>query len=577
MERVRPSVLQTGDVIEGRYHLLKIIGQGGMATVYLAEHVLIHRRVAVKVLHPELATDGAVVERFMNEARAAGTLGHPNIIESTDMGFAGAGVPYIVFEYLEGTSLFDEVYRLGGLRPTRALKIARQIAGALAAAHSAGIVHCDLKSDNVFLTDKDDVMDHVKVLDFGISRFQSFGRDQPRDGEPSGVVLGTPEFMAPEQLNAPDSVDARADIYALGVVLYEMLERRTPFVRDPKDPQALLRAIVADPPPAFSRADLPAALTEMIIEKLLAKEPAKRYSSMKDVESALEGFAGLLHRDSLAIRKVVTLPPPIGGYPVLGDHDLGTMPVVRSSVDLGAPAPPTDSMRVPDTAVPAPPDHKDVSRATSKDTSKDAPGVARKRLAVFVASFAVCALGSVAWLATRSSSRLQAAESSAVESSAVAPATTEIAASPQSLSFSLLPSSDPGSSVAAEPPPTAAPAEPPQTTAAAEPPATAAPADPPQTAAVAEQPKGGAVAELPQTAAPAEPLTAAPTEPPKTVPAARTPTSRPSAHPPIAKRRPPARPAQTEGETTPVENEPPTTPEAPTPVPWDEDSLLPPP
>src|SRR5438045_231664 len=139
--------LHGNDIIDGRYRVIKTVGEGGMGTVYLAEHTLIKRRVAVKVLHPELAGDGKVVERFMNEARAAGTLGHPNIVESTDMGFTGGHVPYIIFEYLEGTLLTDEIYRVGGLPVRRAVLIARQIADALRAAHAADIVHRDLKSD----------------------------------------------------------------------------------------------------------------------------------------------------------------------------------------------------------------------------------------------------------------------------------------------------------------------------------------------------------------------------------------------------------------------------------------------
>ena len=156
MGTAREVVVKTGDVIEGRYRILKVLGEGGMGTVFLAEHTLIKRRVAIKILHSELATDGDVIERFMNEARAAGTLGHPNIVESTDMGFTGTHVPYIVFEYLEGTLLTDEIYRVGGLPVRRAMKVATQIASALHAAHNAGIVHRDLKSDNIFLTDKDD-------------------------------------------------------------------------------------------------------------------------------------------------------------------------------------------------------------------------------------------------------------------------------------------------------------------------------------------------------------------------------------------------------------------------------------
>ena len=281
----REAVVKTGDVVEGRYRIIKTLGEGGMGTVFLAEHALIKRRVAIKVLHPELATDPNVIERFMNEARAAGTLGHPNIVESTDMGFTHDHVPYIVFEYLEGTLLTDEIYRVGGLPVRRAVRIAQQIASALQAAHNAGIVHRDLKSDNIFLTDKDDALDHVKVLDFGISRFLEVDDEQTR----RGMVMGTPEFMAPEQITAPDSVDRRADVYALGVILYEMLSARRPFSND-EDPRALLHRIVHTDPPPLQRPEVPHAMVEMIFHKLLAKEPAYRYQSMLDVEAALDAF-----------------------------------------------------------------------------------------------------------------------------------------------------------------------------------------------------------------------------------------------------------------------------------------------
>ena len=199
-----------------------------MGTVFLAEHVLIQRRVAIKVLHSDLARDADVVERFMNEARAAGAIGHPHIVESTDMGFTRDEVPFIVFEYLEGALLTDEIYRVRGMPPRRALRIAAQIASALHAAHTAGIIHRDLKSDNVFLTDKEDASDHVKVLDFGISRFLE-AEAGSEDSSNRHLVMGTPEFMAPEQILTPEKVDKRADIYALGVVMYEMLTARRPF------------------------------------------------------------------------------------------------------------------------------------------------------------------------------------------------------------------------------------------------------------------------------------------------------------------------------------------------------------
>ena len=280
----RDAVVRPGDVIDGRYKVIEVVGEGGMGTVYLAEHELIKRRVAVKVLRPDLAADGNVIKRFMNEARAAGTLGHPNIVESTDMGFIDRTVPYIVFEYLEGTLLTDEIARLGRLPVRRAVKITRQIASALAAAHHAGIVHRDLKSDNIFLTDRGEMMDHVKVLDFGISKFLEAGDDRTR----RGMVMGTPEFMAPEQITDPDSVDVRSDVYALGATLYEMLAGRRAFTND--DPRTLLHRIVHTDPPEIDRPDLPRGLHDLVF-KLMAKNPDDRLQDMADVDAILDLYA----------------------------------------------------------------------------------------------------------------------------------------------------------------------------------------------------------------------------------------------------------------------------------------------
>jgi serine/threonine-protein kinase len=307
--------LKAGDTVEGRYRIVKPLDQGGMGTIYLAEHVLIKRKVAIKVLRPEFATDAEVVERFMNEARAAGTLGHPNIVESTDMGFTKEGVPYIVFEFLEGTLLVDEIYRLGGLTLRRALRIANQIASALHAAHTAGIIHRDLKSENIFLTNKDDRPDHVKVLDFGISRFM----EAESDSSGRGVVMGTPEFMAPEQVTTPDKVDRRADIYAVGVILYEMLAARRPFKADP-DPQVVLQKVVSEPPPPLAKSEAPPGLSELIIERLLAKDPDRRFQTMKELQAAIEAFYNI-NRPSNSMTPlsvpIVEAPPPTASSPNL--------------------------------------------------------------------------------------------------------------------------------------------------------------------------------------------------------------------------------------------------------------------
>jgi serine/threonine protein kinase len=317
------DLVKVGEVVEGRYKIIRPLADGGMGTVFLAEHWLIKRRVAMKILHAELVDDPTMVRRFMNEALAAGTLGHPNIVESTDMGFTKADVPYIVFEYLEGTVLADEIMRIGEMPVDRAIPIAFQIASALEAAHDAGIIHRDLKTDNIFLTHKQGQPDHVKVLDFGISRFLA-ASDKTAMG---GNLLGTPEFMAPEQVLTPDAIDRRVDIYALGIVLYEMLTGTVPFplprrggeFPSVEEAHALLDRIINEKVPPIRRTDLPVGLAEMIEDKLLAKNPNRRYQSMKDVQPALEAFGRVLPQPITIRVRTPTAPPAIPAIPAIND------------------------------------------------------------------------------------------------------------------------------------------------------------------------------------------------------------------------------------------------------------------
>jgi len=283
----RPAEFQSGDIVDGRYRIVRKLADGGMGTVFLAEHMLIKRRVAIKQLHAELASDRTMVQRFLDEAAAAGTLGHPNIVESTDMGFTRDGSAYIVFEYLEGCLLLEEITRLGRLPLRRALHIARQLASALEAAHAAHIAHLDLKSDNVFLTNEGEALDHAKLLDFGISRFM----EADHAITSPGILMGTPEFMAPEQVTEPDRVDCRADIYALGVVLYEMLTGHCPFVHD--DPRVLLHRIVHDTPPALD-CPVPEALERLLFGGMLVKARSARLQTMCAVKELLDELAATL-------------------------------------------------------------------------------------------------------------------------------------------------------------------------------------------------------------------------------------------------------------------------------------------
>jgi serine/threonine protein kinase len=275
--------LHPGDLVDGRYRILGKLADGGMGTVYLTEHMLIRRRLALKLLHAELATDGWMMHRFLNEAAAAGTLDHPHIIESTDMGFTRDGVPYIVFEYLEGCLLLEEIRRLGRLPVRRALVIARQVASALEAAHAAQIAHLDLKSDNVVLTHRGNVFDHAKLIDFGISRFMTVDFEPP----PPGILMGTPEFMAPEQITNPRTADARADIYALGVLLYEMLTGRCPF--ESKDLRWVVHQAVHAAPPPLDPPVSP-ALDHLLFDGLLVKSPDQRLQTMAEIGNRLEAL-----------------------------------------------------------------------------------------------------------------------------------------------------------------------------------------------------------------------------------------------------------------------------------------------
>ncbi len=411
-----PLPVDTGEVLDGRYRIVSEIADGGMGTVYLAEHVLIRRRFALKLLHRELAADTAMVKRFMNEALAAGTLGHPNIVEATDMGFTSTGVPFLVLEYIEGAMLTEEIYRVGGLPVRRALRIARQIASALACAHHASIIHLDLKSDNVFLTDKDGEQDHVKVLDFGIARFLEVDADHAQ----RHLIAGTPDYMAPEQITHPDRVDRRADIYALGVVLYEMLTARRPF-GDGEGARTVLHRIVHDQPRPLERAQVPIELERLILKRMLAKDPARRFQTMLEVDEALtEISAGGARRPSssphLVTRRLTGVPalprPPARGA-------LGTSPPPPSgrladgtplpSPALAAPPPPPDPtlpLTTPTLAplpilAPLPVDLDPTPRPAAIPAAATLPiGPRRRVLGCMIAAVAAVAAGA-ALLATR--------------------------------------------------------------------------------------------------------------------------------------------------------------------------------
>ncbi len=293
------------------YQIVSLLGEGGMGAVYLAEHPFMGRKAAVKVLRSELAQDKGLVERFMNEARAANAIQHPNIIDIIDVGVLASGIPYLMMELLNGESLARRLERDRRLGVTEAVNIAVQTASALNAAHAKGIVHRDLKPDNVFLVpDENRPFGHrVKVLDFGIAKLRGELSGSGAKTQ-SGSVMGTPPYMSPEQCRGiTDDIDERTDIYALGIMLYEMLTGAPPFVSEGWGEVVLMHVTKAVPPPREKNPEIPAAL-EGVILKALAKASVQRWSTMAEMDSALRAAIGA------PARGFVSGPPTVPSLPV---------------------------------------------------------------------------------------------------------------------------------------------------------------------------------------------------------------------------------------------------------------------
>src|SRR5262245_6503097 len=245
-----------GKVLADRYRIDALLGEGGMGKVYAGEHVLMRKKLAIKILHRELTKVPEVVKRFEREAMAAANIEHANVAAATDFGKLPDGSVYLVLEFVQGKNLRDEI-AAGPFTEARALHVARQIASALGRAHALNIVHRDLKPENVMLVERGGDTDFVKVLDFGIAKVPIGEVDPTYDGEDSGptpitkagMVFGTPEYMAPEQALG-QAVDGRADLYALGVILFEMLAGIRPF--SSKSQVGILGQQLSKPPPKFS-------------------------------------------------------------------------------------------------------------------------------------------------------------------------------------------------------------------------------------------------------------------------------------------------------------------------------------
>jgi eukaryotic-like serine/threonine-protein kinase len=278
-----------GMTLDGRYRILRVIGEGGMGVVYEALHVVIEKPVAVKVLRHTFTSRPDVVERFRQEAKSASRIGHPNIIDVSDFGETPSGASYIVMEMLTGEDLADILARDRVLSPARAVRIVYQVARALDATHRKGIVHRDLKPENIYLISVDGAADVVKVVDFGVAKMSDLegGNTSGRRLTRTGMLFGTPEYMSPEQA-AGKPFDHRVDVYALGAIFFELLTGRVPF--EGENFMEVLAKHGRDRVPSLIEVNPGTRVSrelEHIVARALAKDPADRYPTMSDLANEL--------------------------------------------------------------------------------------------------------------------------------------------------------------------------------------------------------------------------------------------------------------------------------------------------
>ena len=385
-----------GALLGERYKLLRLIGQGGMGAVYLAEHVVIGKQIAVKVLNPEYSKNPGDVQRFLQEARAASLIRHDHVVDIADFGNSPQGQAYLVMEYLEGEDLAQTLKSVGRMDWFRVSNIVMQIGSALAAAHAKGIVHRDMKPENCFRVKRDGDADFIKVLDFGIAKIVD---DRMSKGHQSltieGGIIGTPEYIAPELCRGLKA-DSRVDIYALGVVMYRMLTGVLPFRTDTDNYMAVLSQHLTDPPvPPREQApdaDIPPKI-EQIVLRTLEKDPADRYQRIDELIAALrEAQRTLTGSSSTAImpglppipRRRSTKQParrPVGLIVALIAVLLAGAAAITWTVlsGPGEPPPPVATLTPAELLPPAPPPPVPpapvAAASTGPDTDTDEPDV----------------------------------------------------------------------------------------------------------------------------------------------------------------------------------------------------------
>jgi hypothetical protein len=334
-------VFEVGTLLADKYRVDRIIGRGGMGVVVAATHLHLQQPVALKFLSPDIVQAPAIIERFVREARASAQLRGEHVCRVADVGTFVNGAPYIVMELLEGSDLASLVERQGPLPVQRAADYVLQACTGVAEAHALGIIHRDLKPANLFLTARPDGTPLIKVLDFGIAKAQADGNFNLTQ---TSAVLGSPGYMSPEQLRSARDVDARSDIWAIGVILYELVSGRPPFTGD-SITELALRIAMDPPPPLIGR--MPHGF-DQVVNRCLAKEPAQRYPDLANLAHALAAYAGAGGWDlANAVSRLLHVEPPASSAPSLRPHGAtgysGPVTQVLGPMTAagGRPAPPT--------------------------------------------------------------------------------------------------------------------------------------------------------------------------------------------------------------------------------------------
>ncbi len=335
---------QVGQVINNKYRLVRVIGDGGMGSVYEARHEVLGTTVALKFLHPELSRRAGLVQRFLQEARVSAAIQSPHVVRVSDVDQMQTGQAFIVMEYVEGKTLqtlYEELYNAGQrLSYNDALEYACQMLDGVEMAHRTGVVHRDLKPDNVMLTKGPKGEPLLKLLDFGIAKLKVTG-ELDRGLTRPGVIMGTPEYMAPEQAYSADAVDVRADIFSLGVMLFEMLAGRRPVGGD--EPQEIASSYLTGQIAQLSdlAPHVPPELAK-VVHKAMGPKPADRYDTLADFRNALQPFAAAAHAPSAGV--IVATPTPSA---VASNNNSTTVPPTGQPSPIPKTLPPADETPPP--------------------------------------------------------------------------------------------------------------------------------------------------------------------------------------------------------------------------------------